>query len=285
MELGRWGDERHRQVRGLADRSPGVAHGGGDTLYPLLAPTCAAPNEVCRAAPNSVLAEMMELGRWGDERHRQVRGLADRSPGVAHGGGDTLYPLLAPTCAAPNEACCRRRFLFSGNDGARAVGRRATSAGTGSRRSTAGCCARWRGYSLSLARSDLRRAERSAAGGAEFLFSGNDGARAVGRRATSAGTGSRRSIAGCCARWRGYSLSLARSDLRRAERSLPAAPNSVLAEMMELGRWGDERHRQVRGLADRSPGVAHGGGDTLYPLLAPTCAAPNEVCRRRRIPF
>ena len=227
MELGRWGDERHRQVRGLADRSPGVAHGGGDTLYPLLAPTCAAPNEVCRRRRISFLAEMMELGRWGDERHRQVRGLADRSPGVAHGGGDTLYPLLAPTCAAPNEVCRRRQFFFSGNDGARAVG----------------------------------------------------------RRATSAGTGSRRSIAGCCARWRGYSLSLARSDLRRAERSLPAAPNLFLAEMMELGRWGDERHRQVRGLADRSPGVAHGGGDTLYPLLAPTCAAPNEVCRRRRISF
>ena len=133
----------------------------------------------------------------------------------------------------------------------------------------------------------LRPARRrtKSAGGAEILFSGNDGARAVGRRATSAGTGSRRSIAGCCARWRGYSLSLARSDLRGAERSLPAAPILFLAEMMELGRWGDERHRQVRGLADRSPGVAHGGGDTLYPLLAPTCAAPNEVCRRRRISF
>jgi hypothetical protein len=74
-----------------------------------------------------------------------------------------------------------------------------------------------------------------------------------------------------------YSLSLARSDLRRAERHLPAAAIPVLAETMELGRWGDERHRQVRGLTDRSPGVAHGGGDTLYPLLAPTCAAPNEV--------
>jgi len=46
---------------------------------------------------------------------------------------------------------------------------------------------------------------------------------------------------------------------------------------MELWSSGDERHRQVRGFADRWPGVAHGGGDTLYPLLAPTCAAPNEV--------
>jgi hypothetical protein len=27
------------------------------------------------------------------------------------------------------------------------------------------------------------------------------------------------------------------------------------------------------------------GGDTLYPLLAPTCAAPNDTCRRRRISF
>jgi hypothetical protein len=64
---------------------------------------------------------------------------------------------------------------------------------------------------------------------------------------------------------------------------VPAAAIPVLAEMMELGRWGDERHRQVRGLVDRSPGVAHGGGDTLYPLLAPTCAAPNEVTLRQRV--
>jgi hypothetical protein len=34
---------------------------------------------------------------------------------------------------------------------------------------------------------------------------------------------------------------------------------------------------QVRGLAARPPGVAYGGGDTLYPLLAPTCAAPNDM--------
>ena len=69
-------------------------------------------------------------------------------------------------------------------------------------------------------------------------------------------------------------LAVARSDLRRAERHLPAAPNLFLAEMMELGRWGDERHRQVRGLADRSPGVAHGGGDitALTHLAAPTRA-------------
>src|ERR1700683_3598504 len=55
---------------------------------------------------------------------------------------------------------------------------------------------------------------------------------------------------------RGYSLSLARSDLRRAERHLPAAAIPVLAEVMELGRWGDERHRQGRGLADRRRGGA-----------------------------
>ena len=104
MELGRLGRGGQRQVRALADRPPGVAHGGGDiSLYPLLAPTCAAPNETCMPAANSILAEMMELGRLGRGGRRQVRGLADRPPGVAHGGGDTLYPLLAPTCAAPNE--------------------------------------------------------------------------------------------------------------------------------------------------------------------------------------
>src|ERR1700691_4939258 len=159
--------------------------------------------------------------------------------------------------------------------------RRATgsiAAGTWRRRPSAG---------ILFIPCSLRPAPRrtTSAGGGDSRFSGSDGARAVGRRAASAGTGSRRSIAGCCARRRGYSLSLARSDLRRAERHLPAAAIPVLAEVMELGRWGDERHRQVRGLADRSPGVAHGGGDTLYPLLAPTCAAPNDICRRRRFPF
>jgi hypothetical protein len=57
-----------------------------------------------------------------------------------------------------------------------------------------------------------------------------------------------------------HSLSLARSDLRRAERHLPAAPNLFLAKRWSSGGWGDERQRQERGLADRSPGVAHGGG-------------------------
>src|ERR1700728_3806604 len=124
----------------------------------------------------------------------------------------------------------------------------------------AGCCARRRGilFIPCSLRPEPRRT--TSAGGGDSRFSGNDGARAVGRRAASAGTGSRRRQAGCCARRRGYSLSLARSDLRRAERHLLAAAIPVLAEMMELGRWGDERHRQVRGLADRWPGVAHGGG-------------------------
>ena len=27
------------------------------------------------------------------------------------------------------------------------------------------------------------------------------------------------------------------------------------------------------------------GGDTLYPLLAPTCAAPNDTCMPAAIPF
>jgi len=88
---------------------------------------------------------------------------------------------------------------------------------------------------------------------------------------------------------RGYSLSLARSDLRRAERHLHAGGDSVLAEMMDLGQLGRGGRRQVRGVArgvaDRPPGVAHGGGDTLYPLLAPTCAAPNDTCMPAAIPF
>src|SRR5580704_14121213 len=76
-----------------------------------------------------------------------------------------------------------------------------------------------------------------------------------------------------------------RCSLRPAPRrttSAGAGVDSILAEMMEPGRWGDARHRKVRGPAARSPGVAHGGGDTLYPLLAPTCAAPNDIggCRR-----
>jgi hypothetical protein len=52
---------------------------------------CAAPNDIGgrAAGGDSRFSEMMELGRWGDERQRQVRGVADRSPGVAHGGGDT----------------------------------------------------------------------------------------------------------------------------------------------------------------------------------------------------
>ena len=58
------------------------------SLYPLLAPTCAAPNDTCMPAANSILAEMMELWRLGRGGQRQVRGLADRPPGVAHGGGD-----------------------------------------------------------------------------------------------------------------------------------------------------------------------------------------------------
>ncbi len=32
-------------------------------------------------------------------------------------------------------------------------------------------------------------------------------------------------------------------------------------------------------------GIAGKVNDTLYPLLAPTCAAPNDICRRRRISF
>jgi hypothetical protein len=100
------------------------------------------------AGVDSILAEMMELGRWGDERHRQVRGLADRSPGVAHGGGDTYSLSLTRSRPAPRRTtpACWRRFRFSGNDGARAVGARRAAAGTGCRRSTAGCCARRWGY-------------------------------------------------------------------------------------------------------------------------------------------
>src|ERR1700733_3964968 len=88
-----------------------------------------------------------------------------------------------------------------------------------------------------------------------------------------------------CSTYRGLFIRCSLRPAPRRTTSAGAGVDSILAEMMELGRWGDERHRQVRGLADRSPGVAHGGGDTLYPLLAPTCAAPNEVCRRRRISF
>ena len=100
-DIGRYGSRRS---------IAGVAHGGGDTLYPLLAPTCAAPNEVCRRAEFSFLAEMMELGVATSDigRYGSRRSIA----GVAHGGGDTLYPLLAPTCAAPNEVCRRRRISF-----------------------------------------------------------------------------------------------------------------------------------------------------------------------------
>jgi hypothetical protein len=67
-------------------------------------------------------------------------------------------------------------------------------------------------------------------------------------------------------RWGGFSLSLTRSDLRRAERHLHAGGDSILAEMMELGRLGRGGQRQVRGLADRPPGVAHGGGDISLSL-------------------
>jgi hypothetical protein len=64
-----------------------------------------------------------------------------------------------------------------------------------------------------------------------------------------------------------------------------AGGDSILAEMMELGRLGRGGPRQVRGVADRAPGVAHGGEDTLYPLLAPTCAAPNDTRMPAAIPF
>jgi hypothetical protein len=81
----------------------------------------------------------------------------------------------------------------------------------------------------------------------------------------------------CGARW-WLSLSLARSDLRpRRTKSADAGGDSILAEMMELGRWGDERHRQVRGFADRPPGVAHGGGDYIPCILS----RPGEVNRNR----
>ena len=151
MELGRLGRGGQRQVRGLADRPPGVAHGGGDNSLSLARSDLRRAERHLHAGGDSILAEMMELGRLGRGGQRQVRGLADRPPGVAHGGGDN-------------------------------------------------------------------------------------------------------------------SLSLARSDLRRAERHLHAGGDSILAEMMELGRLGRGGQRQVRGLADRPPGVAHGGGDNSLSL-------------------
>src|ERR1700733_9097197 len=67
----------------------------------------------------------------------------------------------------------------------------------------------------------------------------------------------------------GYSLSLslARSDLRRAERHLHAGGDSILAEMMELGRLCRGGQRQVRGVADRPPGVAHVGATVHHVSL------------------
>jgi len=43
----------------------------------------------------------------------------------------------------------------------------------------------------------------------------------------------------------------------RRTKSAGAGVDSILAEMMELGRLGRGGQRQVRGVADRSPGVAH----------------------------
>jgi hypothetical protein len=63
------------------------------------------------------------------------------------------------------------------------------------------------------------------------------------------------------------SLSLARSDLRRAERHLHAGGDSILAEMMELGRLGQGGQRRVRGVADRPPGVAHVGATVHHVSL------------------
>ena len=94
----------------------------------------------------------------------------------------------------------------------------------------------------------------------------------MGRRATSAGTGSPidrrvlRTVAGILTLY-----PLLAPDLRRAERHLHAGGDSVLAEMMELGRLGRGGQRQVRGVADRPPGVAHGGGD-LY------LSTPEQKC-------
>ena len=168
------------------------------TLYPLLAPTCAAPNDTCMPAANSILAEMMELGRLGRGGQRQVPGLADR-PRVLR-----------------------------------------TAAGI---------------ISLSLTRSDLRRAERHLHAGDEFHFSGNDGARAVGARRAAAGTGPRRSTAGVAHGGGDVNLSIAAfgispGDHRRqdgAAKRSEARPRGRIASPADRGsdarlRTHGERH-------------------------------------------
>src|ERR1700691_950543 len=66
--------------------------------------------------------------------------------------------------------------------------------------------------SLSLARSDLRRAERHLHAGGDSILAEMMELGRLGRGGAAAGRGCRRSTAGCCARRRGYSLSLTRSD-------------------------------------------------------------------------
>ena len=65
--------------------------------------------------------------------------------------------------------------------------------------------------------------------------------------------------------------SLARDDVRAPRRTISAAgAESLFSEMMELGRWGDERQRQVRGVADplRPESAGEGGSHRRARKLA-----------------